>query len=465
MSRMSLSLSDRAGLPPLTPSKRCQTADAVGRAREVSTGRGVRPTIPTVCWPRYRVRLLRRPGTPQFVPAVARHGARSCRRALTALSCAVVVTAALAPSASAVDTTVTISGAGTVALDPHGLAMSPLTFPCTGPLSTPTGILSAQCATALAVADPANMFWSFSLTATAPTGWRFDGWTGAPCAGSGAVCENGTAFCLAPPPPPLPPGPVSCVGGTPSTTLRASFVDVVAPVAAITARPPAIDAGGTARFTFEAAPAAENLESPSFACSRDGLPYQPCTSPVAYTGVQDGPHDVCVKARDPSHDFPPGTPTGPQSCAHWTEQTGQSTAGGAGTTNVGALRPSPARPGSTRRVRVRVRDYWVWSAVPDETRMVRLLLTSIPKAAHITVTCHGQHCRERRLSRHGVSRLDVARSLGAAHLRPGDRVDLRVVRHGWVGMRLVYTVRSHKLPSATLGCLSAAKARPMRCPR
>jgi hypothetical protein len=116
-------------------------------------------------------------------------------------------------------------------------------------------------------------------------------------------------------------------------------------------------------------------------------------------------------------------------------------------------------------VRIRIRDFWVWTVVPNETRMVKLLISSIPAGGRVTVTCRGPGCPTRRWSRQGISRLDVARRFGGAHLRPGLRLDIRVTRRGWIGRRLIYTVRSRAVPRATFGCLSASNARPQRCPR
>jgi hypothetical protein len=47
-----------------------------------------------------------------------------------------------------------------------------------------------------------------------------------------------------------------------------------------------------ARFTFSA------NEPASFGCSLDGAPFEPCTSPVVYSGLEPGWHTFAVKAVD-----------------------------------------------------------------------------------------------------------------------------------------------------------------------
>ena len=65
--------------------------------------------------------------------------------------------------------------------------------------------------------------------------------------------------------------------------------------------------GGDASFGFEA-----SEPDVSFACSLDGGPFDPCTSPKGYAGLQPGTHSFAVRATDAAGN------TGPPATTSWT---------------------------------------------------------------------------------------------------------------------------------------------------
>ena len=70
-----------------------------------------------------------------------------------------------------------------------------------------------------------------------------------------------------------------------------------APVTVIGERPPAVGAPGdsasSATFTFQS-----DQEGVQFSCRLDGGEFEPCTSPVTYSGLSAGEHEFTVKATD-----------------------------------------------------------------------------------------------------------------------------------------------------------------------
>ncbi|SNB45595.1 M6 family metalloprotease domain-containing protein [Geobacter sp. DSM 9736] len=69
-------------------------------------------------------------------------------------------------------------------------------------------------------------------------------------------------------------------------------IDTVAPVTAITGAPLPVSSSPDADFIFNASEAAQ------FFCSLDGSPWQACTSPLHYSGLETGSHTFAVYAVD-----------------------------------------------------------------------------------------------------------------------------------------------------------------------
>jgi hypothetical protein len=77
-------------------------------------------------------------------------------------------------------------------------------------------------------------------------------------------------------------------------------VDTVAPDTAISSGPGLNSSSATASFTF-----ASNEEGASFACSLDGGPFSPCTSPQTYGGLADRAHTLAARATDSAGNVDP----------------------------------------------------------------------------------------------------------------------------------------------------------------
>jgi hypothetical protein len=127
---------------------------------------------------------------------------------------------------------------------------------------------------------------------------------------------------------------------------------------------------------------------------------------------------------------------------------GSGTASGA---PAGALRAAVrGRRERARRkaLQVRADDRWTWTTgAPGTTRMDKLVITSAPAASTVRVTCHGAGCPDHRpWQRRRCTRLDVGRHFGTAPLAPGTRLDVDVVRRGFVGFRITYRLRAGRRP-------------------
>ncbi|MFN2613570.1 MAG: Ig-like domain-containing protein [Actinomycetota bacterium] len=87
-------------------------------------------------------------------------------------------------------------------------------------------------------------------------------------------------------------------GGNVSNTARASWtVDAAAPPLTIESGPSGWVRSRGATFTFTSPDAAA-----TFACGLDRQTYQPCTSPVVYSGLPEGAHTFSVRASDAAGD-------------------------------------------------------------------------------------------------------------------------------------------------------------------
>jgi hypothetical protein len=106
------------------------------------------------------------------------------------------------------------------------------------------------------------------------------------------------------------------------------------PIATITSGPTGLVASTAATFTF----VADKVGS-TFQCSLDGAPFEPCTTPKTYTGLEAGGHQFRVRAVDPTLQI------GPPVSRSWTIELPPGTSGGG--TTPGGTAPGGTTPGGT----------------------------------------------------------------------------------------------------------------------
>jgi hypothetical protein len=135
------------------------------------------------------------------------------------------------------------------------------------------------------------------LGISAPSGWRFTGWSGA-CTGTGGcnvvtyvrVCDTSQKPpCGRPEEEPLPPPAVT-----------ANFDDVKAPVVTLSGTDEELFMNADGRRTVSWS-VSEPDEQPALTCTLDGTKYDPCVpGDTALTGLRDGLRTFAVTATDPS---------------------------------------------------------------------------------------------------------------------------------------------------------------------
>ena len=128
------------------------------------------------------------------------------------------------------------------------------------------------------------------------------------------------------------------------------------------------------------------------------------------------------------------------------------------------LPDTPAATKRLRRVRAAVRYSWVRSATA--TRLTRLTIAPVRGQTTVEVRCAGTGCPFRLRSvqtRETRRRLALARWFGNARLRPGARVEVRILRAGRIGKVVVYRMRRDRGPKKRQLCLVAGATDPARC--
>jgi hypothetical protein len=94
---------------------------------------------------------------------------------------------------------------------------------------------------------------------------------------------------------------------------------------------------------------------------------------------------------------------------------------------------------------------------------VTLLTVRAPRAATVTVSCHGRDCpRHRWTAAQRKKQLTRARAFERV-LRSGTRITVTVTRPGYIGKRTTFVVRRGKAPLRADRCLSV-RGRVTRCP-
>jgi hypothetical protein len=231
--------------------------------------------------------------------------------ALMALTLALLVLAAPVRALTFGTSTITttIKGYGTVTVtsgaEPHPT--------CTSPASTPQGTSYTGCPTVngsqhddSGVCGGNVCTRKVTLTATAPSGWHFAGWSG-DCTGTGTCTHvDETSDCEE----------VPCEIEFSPTDVTASFADDRAPTTTFGTAPAAnsIVYSDTQSQTFTWSTNEDN-ESPTFGCKKDAGAFSACSSGLTWSSIADGIHDFCVHATDAS-----GL-EGADACRHWEQET------------------------------------------------------------------------------------------------------------------------------------------------
>lgn len=100
-------------------------------------------------------------------------------------------------------------------------------------------------------------------------------------------------------------------------------------------------------------------------------------------------------------------------------------------------------------------------SLTDDGARVTLLTVRGPRDAQISVRCRGLSCPRRRLAvATAVTRLRPFER----ELRAGTRLDIKVVRPGWIGKWTVLTIRRGAPPRRSDRCVYPGGRRPVRCP-
>ncbi len=141
---------------------------------------------------------------------------------------------------------------------------------------------------------------SFTSNGASRTWCSLDGADRAPCASPvvvpGPLAEGPHAFTV------VADGSdvASGVAGTSAPAVRTWVVDTTPPDTSIDAGPTGPTSSTTAVFSFSS-----NESGGTFACSLDGAPFAPCSSPATFTGLTEAQHTVSVRAVDPAGNVDP----------------------------------------------------------------------------------------------------------------------------------------------------------------
>ncbi len=119
---------------------------------------------------------------------------------------------------------------------------------------------------------------------------------------------------------------------------------------------------------------------------------------------------------------------------------------------------------------------WTFYYTPNYTKVLALVVNGASPGATVLVNCHGRGCPfvkrsnavrktqpcgpkgKRRCPTHG--RINLTTALQNHRLRVGARINIDIVRSGWIGKYYMFTVRSGRGPRVQISCLSPGGTRP-----
>jgi DNA-binding beta-propeller fold protein YncE len=94
----------------------------------------------------------------------------------------------------------------------------------------------------------------------------------------------------------------------------------------------------------------------------------------------------------------------------------------------------------------------------------KIVLTPLPAGAHVHLGCHGGGCPFAKRSAVAKKKsLNVTKSFGQSHLKPGTKVTFAITAVSRVGEFLTYTMNAGRSPKLQIRCLPPGSSKPVTC--
>jgi hypothetical protein len=118
---------------------------------------------------------------------------------------------------------------------------------------------------------------------------------------------------------------------------------------------------------------------------------------------------------------------------------------------------------------------WTFFFTPAYTKVLALVVNRAPVGSTVVVTCQGVGCpfakratrvkRCKRTTTHKCSSrpsatINLAAAFGAHRLQVGTRVNVKIIRLGWIGKYYLFTMRPARPPNVVIACLAPGATRP-----
>jgi hypothetical protein len=118
---------------------------------------------------------------------------------------------------------------------------------------------------------------------------------------------------------------------------------------------------------------------------------------------------------------------------------------------------------------------WTFLYTPRYTKILQFVVNGAPVGATILLKCQGAGCpfakrsmivprckatKTHKCSSHKVSTVDLEGRFRRSRLAPGARLNVQLVRAGWIGKYYLFTIRSARKPKVSISCLAPGATRP-----